>query len=458
MGSTFYGLSVAQTGLAAQRRALETAGHNIANANTDGYSRQRVDLASISGAGSGINVGSFSSGNGVDVVGQNRIVDQFLINRVNTERATLGQYEERQTTLSRLELSFGEPGDNGLSSQMDAFRSAWDTVAMTPEDEAARASLLQRGQAIGDSFQNLTRQFDTMSDDVLQRGAALVVEVNGKAAQIADLNLAISAAMEAGVPPNDLLDQRDQIVRQLSEFVGVSTHQGDNGHLQVNIGGASLVMGGRANSISLDDSVPGGAVLRINTSSVPLNTTGGRLEGLLESANVLIPDAQAGLDALAVQLRDLINGQHALGQDLDLNAGGDFFTGTSARDFALAPAVDGNPRAVAAAVAGAGRYDGNNAISMAELIGVTGGPDDTYRSLIANIGVAAQTANQRLDLQSELTAQVDAQRESVSGVSIDEEMAQLVAFQQAYDASARFLTTIDEMLERLINGTGTVGR
>lgn len=458
MPSTFSGLSVASSALAAQRRAIEATGHNIANVNTPGYSRQRVDLAAIDGSSIALHAGSHYQAGGVDVAAQTRIVDQFLVNRVNTERAALGLADERQGTLERLELAFAEPGEFGLSSELQQFWSAWDTAALTPEDEAARAALLQRGAAVVERFQSLSHEFDEMQGDVIQRAEATVTDINGIAHQLADLNIAISAATDAGTVPNDLLDQRDQLVRTLSEHVGVSARTDNNGLLSVSIGGAAVVAAGRVNEVSLDTTNAGGVVLRIANSPVPLRPTGGRIEGLLQSTNVLIPEHQARIDALAVQLADVVNSQHRQGQDLDGNAAGNFFAATGARDFTLDAAVLGRPRAIGLAAAGAGAFDGTNAVRMAELAGLGGGPDDAYRAVIAELGVAAQTANQRLVLQESLTTQFDAQREAVSGVSIDEEMSNLVAFQQAYDASARFLTAIDEMIDRLINGTGSVGR
>jgi len=458
MPSTFSGLSVASSALAAQRRAIEATGHNIANVNTPGYSRQRVDLAAIDGSSIALHAGSHYQAGGVDVAAQTRIVDQFLVNRVNTERAALGLADERQLTLERLELAFAEPGEFGLSSELQQFWSAWDSAALTPEDEAARAALLQRGAAVAGRFQSLSHEFDEMQGDVIQRARATVTDINGIAHQLADLNIAISAATDSGTVPNDLLDQRDQLVRTLSEHVGVTARTDNNGLLSVSIGGAAVVAAGRVNEVSLDTSNPGGVVLRVSNSPVPLRPTGGRIEGLLQSTNVLIPEHQARIDALAVQLADVVNGQHQQGQDLDGNAAGNFFAATGARDFSLDAAVLGRPRAIGLAAAGAGAFDGSNAVAMAELAGLDGGPDDAYRALIAELGVSAQTANQRLTLQESLTTQFDAQREAVSGVSIDEEMSNLVAFQQAYDASARFLTAIDEMIERLINGTGSVGR
>ena len=459
MGSTFSGLSVASSALAAQRRAIQTAGHNVANANTPGYSRQRVELGAIPGGSFGFHSGASATGGGVEVLSQQRIVDQFLVTRANIEHSRLGYAAELQGTYASIEAIFDEPGDQGRATQLQDYGAAWDPVAATPEDAAARAALLQRGEAIADTFGDLTRQLEGIAENARERAQATTIEINALSSQIADLNSAIhTAGTSSGTPPNDLLDQRDRLVAQLSDHIGVRTTLRDDGMISVTAGNVALVSGTRAAQVELDISSATNISLREVASGSPVNPTGGAILGMIETVNTVVPDTQAQLDALALQLRDVVNAQHLAGQDLDGNAGGAFFTATGAADLALDPGVAGNPRAVAAAAAGAGLLDGENALAMAELSGLTGGPDDEYRSLIAGLGVAAQTANRRHDLQSEMTSRADAAKEEVSGVSIDEEMTNMVAFQQAYQAAARFMTTIDEMLNTLINGTGVVGR
>ena len=148
MPSTFSGLSIATSGLAAARRAVEVAGHNVANANTEGYTRQRVQLSALNGGGIGIHSGPSYQGMGVEVLTTERVLDQFLVNRANAEQATLGAFTERNQTYSRIEATFGEPSDQGLANQMAQLWSAWDTVAMDPGDEAARSVLLQRAEVL----------------------------------------------------------------------------------------------------------------------------------------------------------------------------------------------------------------------------------------------------------------------------------------------------------------------
>lgn len=450
MGSTFQGLSLAASGLFAARRGIEVTGHNVANANTPGYSRQRLELGANPGGALGIHTGTLMQGGGVEVLQQQRVVDQFIINRVNTETSQLGYATSLQQAYARVEQAFDEPGERGLASQLEQFWSAWDAVAATPEDEAARRALLQRADAITGSFSEISRQLGMITDDALQRADAITAEVNSAAAQIAELNLAIQAANGSTTPANDLLDQRDLLVQQLSRAVDVRTVLHEDGQMDVSVGGIALVQGRRSAEVTLDASIPGAAVLVSATTGATIAVRGGDVAGLLETANGVVPRSQAQVDALAVQLRDTVNARHALGQDLDGNPAGGFFAGTDATTLSLDPAVAGQPRAVAAAVAGAGSFDGENALRMAELAGLDAGPDDAYRTLVAGLGVDARNANQRLELQTEVVNHIQQDRDEVSGVSIDEEMTHMIAFQQAYQASARVISAVDEMLTTLI--------
>jgi flagellar hook-associated protein 1 FlgK len=196
------------------------------------------------------------------------------------------------------------------------------------------------------------------------------------------------------------------------------------------------------------------------------------MTGLINGVNDIIPRYLAQLDAIALRMHDMVNGAMREGQDLDGNPGEDFFTATGAADIRLSDAVLGRPRAIAAAAMGAGGGDGANALRLAAFGGHRGGsykpgdpeylegdgPDMLYRGLIVGIGVETQAVNRRADIQFEITRQVDAARDAQAGVNLDEEMTNMLSYQRAYEAAARFLTAIDQMLDRLVNSTGLVGR
>ncbi len=460
MASTFGGLSLASSALAAQRRAIDTIGQNVANINTDGYSRQRVDMASLNGGSTGIHTGTIQFGSGVDVAAQTRIVDTFIIERAGRERAAKGSADTQASAFRRIEAAFNEPGGNGLAAQLEGFWSAWDAVVDRPEDLGGRAALLQKASAVTDSFRQMHRQISVIAQESIQQASAHVDDINVVAKRVAELNGSIAASIDAGVTPNELLDERDRLVGRLSERLNVTTRTDDRGMMNISVGGNSLVNGVRSSSISLDTSTPGSAVLRLSATNTIVQPTAGSIPALLHVANTVVPDHLARLDQLALSLTSTVNTQHALGQDLAaLPAGvGAFFSATGAADLSLDAGIKGRPDLVGAATLGAGRYDGSNAAAMAQLSGLAGGPDEIYRSMVAQLGIDAGSAYGRAELQDRIVAQVDNERMAVSGVSLDEEMTNLVAFQQAYQAAARFMTAVDEMLERLISGTGQVGR
>ncbi len=458
MPSTFSGLGIASSALAAQRRAIDTIGQNVANVNTAGYSRQRVDLTSLSSGSSGIHTGMVAFGGGVDVAAQIRIVDTFLTQRVGREQAAKGYTDVMAGAFTRIESGFDEPGENGLAAQLQGFWSAWESVVARPEDSAGRAALLQSAAGVTDTFRQIYSRIGEVAGESLQQAKGIVSDVNTIAARIADLNRTIGASQEAGVAPNEMMDERDRLVGVLSGYVGVTTRTDERGMMNVSIGGNTLVNGIRAGSILLDTTTPGAAVVRLGATNTIIQPQGGSIEGLLHVANTLVPTQLAGLDAVASSFMATVNSQHTQGQDLNGVSAGNLFSGTGAGDLTVDVAMQGRPDRVGAAAIGGGRFDASNAVKLGALAGAAGGPDERYRSMVAQLGIDAGSAYGRADLQGRIVDQIENERLSVSGVSIDEEMTNLVSFQQAYHAAARFMTAVDEMLERLINGTGQVGR
>lgn len=463
MGSTFGGLGIASTSLAAQRRAIETAGHNIANVNTPGYNRQRVDMAALVSGGAGLHTGALAQPNGVDIVAQTRIVDTFVTERMNRETAAMGSANVLRDAWGTIESAYNEPGENGLAAQLEGLWDAWDTVVTRPEDLSVRTALLQKAQAVTDGFNSLHARISQVGTDALDRAAIAVNDVNRITEGIASLNTTIAAQQAAGTPANDLMDQRDNLVRELSGHVQVRTRTEDNGMLTVFVSGSSLVIGNRSTDLELDTS-GAGAVLRMVGSGTEVTPAEGTIPKLLEVANTMVPGQLAALDGVARSLATAVNDQHALGHDLQGAIGQKFFSFTddpdnTAAGLKVADDLLGDPSLVAAAApSGTATLDGSNAAKIAEIGSKPGGPAETYRSMVATLGVQANKANARVSLQTEVVQSLQDERDAVSGVSLDEEMTNLIAFQQAYQASARYLTAVDEMLSTLINSTGLVGR
>lgn len=442
---TFDGLSTGLSALYAQRRAVEVAGQNIANVNTEGYSRQRVGMVADSGP---VTPGIFSryegSGMGVRSVDIVRLRDQFLEARAQREQATAGYLSTMQTTMGRVELAVGEPSDTGIAAQLSDFWAGWDDVGLNPADPAARAQLVERASTLTASIRQLDGALTALGDAATGELGALVADVNGIAKRIAELNGSIRSATAAGMSANELEDQRDLFVLQLAEQVGAGSRITDDGGIDVYIGSMALVRGTTTEALTLDvGSGPG--TVRVAWADDGLTTTvGGEASALLETVNVVVPGQRADVAAVSQALHDDVNAIHLTGFDQDGNPGGSFFT-MGPGGLEVAAGILGSTRAIAASAVG-GAVDGSIAQQLAGQVG----PDGVYREMVVRLGVTTQAVNRRVDVQDSIVRQVDAARESEAGVNIDEEMTNLVAFQHAYSAAARFVTVVDELVDTII--------
>jgi flagellar hook-associated protein 1 FlgK len=498
VGSDFFGLQVGMSALNAARRQMEVAAQNVANANTDGYTRQRVELATVGASTTAaVHARSVGAGSGVQIVGVTRLRDQFLQTRSLSEHEANAYLGRSQTLMSRVELAFNEPSDSGIQSQLADFWAGWEDVANTPGNIAGRSQLLQRASTLATSINQAGNDLQALWQTSNEQLATVVTGVNAAATRVGELNGAIKRAVAAGLSPNELLDQRDLLVQDLAERIGGKLQYADLGQVNVFVGGSALVRGEQVELLSLDTNgsnittayddptttadTPVPVIVRWVKDGFAADVTGGEAGALLAAANVTLPTYRHDLDAFAQQLASAVNTQHALG--LDLN--GHSPTGnptvqhpldvpaTDAYDFFTWTQTDGllvaitDPTKIAAStptitppatLPDAAKLDGSNALAIADIASSTTGPDQAYRTLIIRLGVETQTVNRRVDIQNDIMNQVDSARDSESGVSIDEEMANMIAYQHTYGAASRMITAIDEMLNRLINGTGLVGR
>jgi len=210
--SNFSGLNIGLSSLYAQQRGLQVTGHNIANANTDGYSRQRVDLSANHGPVSPAVHSRWSgAGNGVTVDGTDRVRDEFLEGRALVEHGRDAALRAVNGVLREVETTFAEPGDIGLQSQMSDFFNGWDDVANNPDDLAARTQLLERAETLATGLNRAAAGLTGLRDVSVQQLDALTEEVNATATRVAELNQAVSVATRSGLSPNDLADQRDRL-------------------------------------------------------------------------------------------------------------------------------------------------------------------------------------------------------------------------------------------------------
>ncbi len=461
--STFMGLQTALRGILAQQRALDTTAHNIANANTVGYTRQEALLAptmpytepAVSRPPQAGQIGT-----GVDVIEFRRIRDEFIDVQLRAQTMRRGHAEARRDGLEQIELALNEPSDAGVGSLLARYWAAWQDVSNTPEDTATRQALLQGAAALGDGFRNLDTQLATLASQTGQNVTLTIDEINSLASDLRDLNDSIGRAFVVGDRPNDLLDQRDLLLDRLGELGAVVTSDADgDGALTVTLNGVTLVDDLTAYTVSES----GGNLENLALAeSVSLAGKMGKLAGLVELRDTTIPSYRTQLNAVAAELIAQTNALHATGFDLNGAGGGAFFTGAGAADIDVSAALIAAPALVAASSNGQpGNAD--NALALAALrttaLAVLGGAtiDDSYQQLVTTIGSDAREAMRSFDNATILSDGLDDRRQSVSGVSLDEEMASLVRYQRAYQASARALSAMDEMIDILVNRTGRVG-
>lgn len=456
--ASFDGLSVALSGLNAQRRALDIAGQNVANANTEGYTRQRVVLASVGAPViPGVWSGSASTVGGVTISGVDRLRDALLEVRGQQAHGTLADLAASGTVLGQVEQIFPEPGEQGLSVQLSGLWAAMHDVANQPSSLAARSALLQTASGVADWLNEASSRLATLGSTLTAQAGTLVDEVNSTATQLAALNRSIARGSDLGIATNELADQRDLLALRLADLVGGVASVGEDGQTRVMVGGSPIVDGTTVRALSLSGN---GATLSLAWSDgTAAELTGGEVRGLVSGAAAVIPTWSSRLDAVAASLASTVNAVHATGFDLTGAAGGAFFTGTTAGTLRVAVT---DPRRVAASAVAPGAsgpsLDSGIATAMAAIGGAAAGPDAVYTQLVGELGFTTQLVARRTDNQQTVSDGIDAARESQAGVSIDEEMASMLAFQRAYEAASRVITAVDQTLDTLINRTGLVGR
>ncbi len=441
--STWSGISTALSALRTQRVAIEVAGQNIANVNTPGYARQRVDM---------------TAGIGVDVSAISRLHNAILGDRSRTEGAQLQDLSMASAALTEIEAVFPEPSSYGLQTKLDGLWSSFADVAREPDDSGARVQVLAQANSITDWLNNAATELTEITANHTAGLTSLVKMVNGYAEQLAQLNVAISQSVENTQTANSLLDQRSHIADQLANAVGGTYLTNDANQLSVTIGGGTLV--GPSTSATLQVASVGGTTsLQWASDSATATVSSGTANGYLTAINTTVDSWNTTLDTVASALTTKVNAVQTTGFDRDGNAGNNLFTGTTASTISVA-LTDGDDIAASAIAPAAGvvSLDGSKADAMAALAMATNGPDELYQDLVVSLGFAVQAADRSAETQQSLSSSITSQIDAESGVSIDEEMANLLAYQRAYEAAARVLTAIDAVLETLINRTGVVGR
>jgi len=482
--STFGGLNTAYTGLIAARAGLDVVGQNIANVNTEGYTRQRVTTSSTNAAArAGLVAWGATPGTGVSVDGISRLGSATLDAKVRATAAIAGYTAVRANALGSVENSLKEPGVNGLSHQLQEFWAAWQELSNGTDASASAGLLLgEAGQLTG----QINSGYRAVTDEwAAVRGSAdaLVTEVNGAAAQVGELNGIIRQTLASGGSANELIDKRDALTATISAITGASVRAQADGTVDVLVAGNALVSGTDVQTLAVTGpatmpTAPDATnAVRVVWTHRPetVGIDGGELAGALSllgpadaaGTGGALAQAAASYNTFAEYLADTVNGIHQTGVTSEGKAGGKFFEYAIGNAAASLKVVPQNAVEIAAGATGAGSAHGANADKIAQLgtkfaVDKDGLPVDSpnavWSAFVTKLGVdtgieLAQASSANLSATAAVTLQL-----SNSSVDIDEENVNLLTFQHAYQGAARVMTAVDEMLDTLINRTGLVGR
>lgn len=443
-------LSIARSALLTHKRAMEVTAHNVANAQTPGYSRQRLQLH----AQDPLRTPEGLIGRGVtaEVVARSR--DQFYDATYRRESGLFSQSSTLRDGLLQIEDAIGEPSDVGLSASLDRMFHAFSDLANDPSSPASRDLVVRAGDRLATQLNQLDIRLGTASSDAYSRLQGQTQEANELLRRIADLNRNILAS--GGVGAVDLQDARDNAIDQLSQLMTVNVVPHDDGTVSLVGEGTNLV--DRVTPTVLSVTGAGSNVAVVDSGGTTLTAIGGSMGGALELIDRKIPSIRAQLDLLAGSLVTEINAVHRSGYTSTGATNTDFFDPTrmTAGSIKVTDAILNSSAAVAASGSGLAG-DGAVALQLAQLgsapVGTLAGRTfrDYFSGLAAGVGLSVQGASADSDVQQSLMDQAEQRRTSVSGVSVDEEMVNLMSQQQAYGAAAKIITIADDMMKLLLD-------
>lgn len=471
--STFSGLNTAYRGLTAARAGLDVVGQNIANASTDGYTRQRVTTSSIDAVQPGLFSTGTAIGQGVSIDGYARLGDASLDQNVRATASTSGYSGVRSDVLSTLETGLNEPGANGLSTQLHDFWSAWGDLSNNPGTAAPAAALLGQAQSVADTiktgYQGVSAQWSAERSSV----SSMANELNSDAKQIADLNGQIQQGMATGGSVNELVDKRNTLTEKVATLAGGTVHANSDGTVDVLIGGNALVSGTDARSVQVTGSttMEGAAASPVQLEwthrpGASVGLDGGQIAGALsvlapadgDGTGGILAEAASSYNDMATKLATSINAVYSTGATPSGSTGANFYalsaTGPAATGLSVVPqsAADLQSGAV-----GGGAKDGSIADRVSTLGTGSGSPDRAWSDIVTSIGAQAKTEINASSRATTAATAAKTNQASTESVDLDEENVNLLTFQHAYQGAARVLTAVDSMLDTLINHTGLVG-
>ncbi len=458
MGSTFGGIETALRGILSHQQAVNTAAHNVSNASTPGYTRQAPifrQRANYGSAPAGRYPAGGLQGDGVSITEIRRVHDEFLAGRMRAADSAASYWDSQRGVAEKTEAIVQGSGDGGLNTQMDRFWNAWQNLAQRPEDTALRTTVIEQGRSLAAGINAAARDLAGVARDARLQLGDTVSRINELAGGLAHMNAQIRATAGVDGPPNDLLDQRDAMLSELAGLTDVTVYEDGLGTVNVAVGNRLLVQDTASEPLRVSDGPPVEVQWEDGTA---VEISQGQAGGLLRAINVTVPAHQARLAALRTALTERVNALHSGGRDLDGNTGGDFFTVAGDGTLSVAAALS-DPRRLAAS--------GDGSVGDSSVARAIAGLRDTALAALnqqsprqhfaAWLSAAGSEAKELGEMAARAGTRRDSlsqERESVSGVNLDEEAANLVQWQRAFAASSRVLSALDEMLGTVIERMG----
>lgn len=450
MAGLFSILSVARDGIVAQTAALDITGQNVAGASTPGFVRRTPVLESILSGG-------------VQVSGTARSFDRFTYAQLVDQEGHLASANARFGVASNVE-ALVSPGADHLGDRADTLFASFQQLALNPSDSAVRSSVIANAQWLASGFSETADALERSRGELLTQAQDLTAEVNQRLNALSAVDRSIVDASGRGEGAADLRDRRDQLVREIGERVGARAVEGPTGGLTLFAAGTVLYQDGHTAQLSATVGTSGNLAIMANRDGnvidVTRNVDTGTLAGVREARDVDIPGVLDGLDAFAKDVADKVNTIHAAGVGLDGVSGRPLFTPAAAvqgaaHSMVVDPDIVGNPDHIAAASSVAGLPGGNDtAVLLAGLPHATlaggGTVSDRYATMASKVGVLKATIEGEQRMREDTVTTANTLRESVSGVSTDEEMIHLQQYQRAFEASTRVLSTVNQLFDTLL--------
>ncbi|HME58166.1 MAG TPA: flagellar hook-associated protein FlgK [Terracidiphilus sp.] len=457
MGGLSASLSIATQSMLAEQGAIETSTNNIANVNTPGYSRQVPNLEE---AGT-IQIGTLTFGTGVQLGSVTSLRDAVLDLRINQETQQQGQLNAFLNAGQQIQALFNETSGTGLQTPLSAFFNSLSELASNPSDLTTRQNVITSAQDLATAINQTSNNLASLQHNTDLAVQQSVSQVNSLTAQIAQVNQQVVAATKTGENAGPFRDQRQQLINQLSNYIDVSEiDAGDGGLTLTTTAGSALVVGNQSFALSTQAN-PTTSLQDVyaNGADITSQISGGALAGQIQIRDQEIPSLQNSLDTLAYNLSTAVNNQNRAGYDLKGNPGGNLFTPLTQGAGAAASmsVATTDPTLIAASgTAGAGNSGDNsnaNALLALQNQNIVNGqtPLSYYSDLVFKIGNDVSSAKTTEQAGSQTLLQLQNLQGGVSGVDINEEAANLIRFQTAYQASAQVATVINTLLQTTIN-------